>query len=160
MTDSHWNSKGAFEAYLGFSKLFNLPTPEVNFQHGSTHKGDIISIAELEKYPLHPEDNWDIVWKKEPTWAEKEIPVDHQTPNGSVFGLTSIVTNQNPLSDKYVWVVGDSFSVSLRQYFNATFKEVHYIGHWSEKLKDLPVYLTKSNKKPDMIVIVRVERTF
>jgi hypothetical protein len=70
------------------------------------------------------------------------------------------VSNQNPLSTKYVWVVGDSFTGALKQYFNATFKEVRYVGQWGDKLKNLPADLAKADKKPDMIIIVRVERSF
>lgn len=156
MTNTHWNNKGAFLAYSGFSKRLGLPVPEVEFQHGSTHSGDLINIAKLKNFPLHAEDNWDVVWKNKPVWTEKEIPDEQKT----AFGAASIVTNKNPLSNKYIWVVGDSFTGSLRQYFNATFKEVHYVGHWDHKLKDLPADLTKADKKPDMIIIVRVERSF
>ena len=157
MTNTHWNDKGAFLAYSGFSKLLGLPVPQVEFQHnGSTHRGDLIEISKLKDFPLHAEDNWHVVWKNKPVWTEKEIPNEQKTS----FGAATIVVNHNPLSKKYVWVVGDSFTGSLRQYFNATFKEVHYLGHWTDKLKDLPAELTKADKKPDMIIIVRVERTF
>jgi hypothetical protein len=57
-------------------------------------------------------------------------------------------------------VVGDSFTRALRQYFNSTFKEVRYFGQWNEKLTNLPADLARADKKPDMIVIVRVERSF
>jgi hypothetical protein len=156
MTDTHWNDKGAFLAYAGFSKLFDLPVPQVKFQHGSPHSGDLIVIAKLKEFPLHAEDNWDVIWDNKPVWTETEIPDQEKTS----FGAASIVRNQNPLSDKYIWVVGDSFSASLRKYFNATFKEVHYIGHWDKKYKKLPDDLAKAGRKPDMVVIVRVERYF
>jgi len=156
MTNTHWNNKGAFLAYSGFSKIFGLPVPQVEFRHGSTHSGDLIGISKLKDFPLHAEDNWDVVWKNKPVWTEKEIQDEQKT----AFGAATIVTNQNPLSNKYIWVVGDSFTGSLRQYFNATFKEVHYVGHWDNKFRDLPTDLTKADKKPDMIIIVRVERSF
>lgn len=156
MTDTHWNNKGAFLAYSGFSTLLGLPIPEVEFQHNSTHSGDLISISKLENFPLHPEDNWDVIWKNKPVWTEKEIPDEQKT----MFGATTIVHNKNSLLNKSIWVVGDSFSKALRQYFNATFKEVYYIGHWANKLKHLPVDLAHTEKKPDMIVVVRVERSF
>jgi len=156
MTDTHWNHKGAFLAYSEFSKLFELPIPEVSFQHTTTHKGDLIPISNLIDLPLHPEDNWDVVWKNKPILTEKEIPNEPTT----IFGPSSVVINQNPLSNKYVWVVGDSFTRSLRQYFSATFKEVRFVGHWKKKLKNLHEDLAKADKKPDMIIINRVERQF
>ena len=60
----------------------------------------------------------------------------------------------------YVWVVGDSFTGALRQYFNATFKEINYVGYWDKKLKDLPGKLINADRKPDMVIVVRVERSF
>lgn len=156
MTDTHWNNKGAFLAYAGFLKLVNLPVPEVKFQHGSTHGGDLINIAKLKKFPLHSEDNWDVVWKNKPVSARKEIPGEQKT----AFGPTEIVLNKNPLSNKYIWVIGDSFTTALKQYFNATFGEVYYVGHWGKKLKELSADLTHADRKPDMVIIVRVERSF
>ncbi|MCI5116515.1 MAG: acyltransferase [Candidatus Electrothrix sp. LOE1_4_5] len=156
MTNTHWNHKGSFLAYSGFSKALGLPVPKITFQHGSTHSGDLINIAKLTDFPLHAEDNWDVIWANKPLWTETEIPNQEKT----TFGVASIVKNHNSLSDKYIWVVGDSFTSSLRQYFNATFKEVCYIGHWSNKLRKLPEDLAKADRKPDMVVIVRVERSF
>jgi len=156
MTDTHWNNKGAYLTYSGFSRLLGLPVPQVHFQHGSTHSGDLIGISNLKDFPLHAEDNWEVTWKDKPAWTQKDIPNEKKT----TFGSAAISTNEKPLSNKYVWVVGDSFAGALRQYFNATFKEVRYIGHWAHKLRGLPADLTKADKKPDMIVIVRVERTF
>ncbi len=156
MTDTHWNNKGAFLAYSGVSKALGLPIPQVEFQHGGKHSGDLIGISKLGNFPLHPEDNWDVVWKTNPTWIQKQIP-DEQ---GTAFGAAEIVSNSKPLSSKYVWVIGDSFTGALKQYFNATFKEVRYVGHWNDKLKELSSALEKADRKPDIVFIVRVERSF
>ncbi|MCI5157982.1 MAG: hypothetical protein D3906_05980 [Candidatus Electrothrix sp. AUS1_2] len=156
MTNTHWNDKGSFLAYSGFSKLFGLPVPQIEFQHGSTHSGDLITISKLKVFPLHAEDNWDVIWANKPAWTETEIPNQEKTTSG----VASIVRSRNSLSDKYIWVAGDSFTSSLRKYFNATFKEVRYIGHWSRKLKELPGDLARADRKPDMVIIVRVERSF
>jgi hypothetical protein len=157
MTDTHWNNKGAFLAYLGFSNLFALPVPQVEFYHkGLTIAGDLIEISKLDNFPLHPEDNWDVIWKNKPVLSIKKFPNEEKTS----FGLPYISKNLHPLSNKYVWVVGDSFATHLEQYFDATFKEVRYVGHWGKKLKGLPEELTKADRKPDMIIVVRVERSF
>ena len=133
-----------------------LPVPQVKFQQGLTHSGDLIGISKLDNFPLHPEDNWDVIWKNKPVLTIKKIPNEEKTS----FELPYISTNKHSLSNKYVWVVGDSFTTRLKRYFDATFKEVRYVGHWSKKLKDLPEYLTKADRKPDMIIVVRVERSF
>ena len=156
MTDTHWNNKGAFVAYSEFLKLLALPAPNVELQQGKTHAGDLIRISKLTDFPLHAQDNWDVVWKSKPDWQEIEIHGEQKT----MLGQPTVVTNQKALSNKYVWVVGDSFTGALKQYFNATFKEVRYVGHWSQKLEGLPDELTRATRKPDMIVIVRVERSF
>lgn len=155
-TDTHWNDKGAFLAYSGLLGRLGLPIPQVGFLQASSRKGDLIGISKLDDFPLHSDDNWSVVWKNKPLWSEKVIP--NQQVTG--FGPASIVANQNPLVDKRIWVVGDSFTASLRQYFNATFREVRYVGSWGEKFKDLPADLERADKKPDMIIIVRVERSF
>ena len=156
MTDTHWNNKGAFLSYLGFSNLLNLPFPSVEFKQGNTHSGDLIGISKLQNFPLHVEDDWEVIWKNKSTWTESDIADEQKT----AFGSAKVVINSKPLSNKYVWVVGDSFTGALKQYFNATFKEVRYIGHWADKLKDLPEIMEKADRKPDLIVVIRVERSF
>lgn len=156
-TDTHWNEKGAFVAFSGLAKELSLPIPQVDFKQSSTsHIGDLIYISKLKNFPLTPLDSWEVVWKNKPISQEKEIPNEHESP----FGKPKNVTTQNSLTDKYVWVIGDSFSEGLKPYINATFKEVHYLGHWNEKLNLLSQELAKASKKPDIIIIERVERSF
>ncbi len=155
-TDTHWNNKGAFIAFIGFSKLMNLQIPNVTFTQGAMHSGDLISISKLSNFPLSTQDNWDVVWNKSPILSEKSITSEQKT----AFGDATVVVNEKPLSNLYVWVVGDSFASGLKQYLSATFKEVRYIGHWGQKLKTLPEEMIKVERKPDLIVIIRVERSF
>ena len=155
MTDTHWNFKGAYIAYAGFTKLLDLPVPQVEFRQGKPYSGDLIRISKLVDFPLHPEDNWDVVWKEKPVWIEEEVQGKPSDP----FPIAK-VTNPQPLSDQYIWVVGDSFTSALRPYLNATFKKIDYLGHWSQKLDNLAADFEKADKKPALIVIVRVERSF
>lgn len=156
MTDTHWNRKGAFLAYTGFSRLFGLPVPEIGFRQGSEYQGDLIGISKQKDFPLHAEDNWEIVWKNEPVLTEEKISNHVNGP----FGPIVSVTNRYPLSEKHIWIIGDSFNNALRPYFNAVFRKIRYVGHWSEKLDRLPSELEKAAEKPDMIVVIRVERSF
>jgi peptidoglycan/LPS O-acetylase OafA/YrhL len=156
-SDTHWNNKGAFLAYSGLSKILGLPLPKLEFTPSTiTHNGDLIGISNLKQFPLKADDNWEVVWKNKPAISEKEIQGEKKT----TFGPTTVVMNDNSLTNKYIWVCGDSFSVSLRQYLNATFKEVHYVGHSGDRLKRLPEDLAKADRKPDMIIVVKVERSF
>jgi peptidoglycan/LPS O-acetylase OafA/YrhL len=155
-TNTHWNDKGGFFVYSGFSNAMDLPIPQVEFQLNGTHAGDLLDIGKLKDFPLHPGDSWQVAWKSTPEWIEKEIPgIETQA-----YGKTAIVNNFKPLSNKKVWVSGDSFAASLRKYLNATFKEVRYVGHWDHKVKDLPQELSKVKDKPDMLIIVLSERSF
>lgn len=155
-TDTHWNNKGAYLTFAGFCRLINIQPPNVTFKQGETHSGDLIDISQLSSFPLSSLDNWDVVWNQPPVWIEKAVPNEQKT----TFGDATVVTNDKPSSSQYVWVVGDSFAGALRQYFNATFKEVRYVGHWGQKLKTLPEELVEAERKPDLVVIVRVERSF
>lgn len=155
-TDSHWNKRGAFIAFEGFARFFDFPISEVEFQKSPSFSGDLVGIAGLKEVDLSADDNWEVVWTKKPSLTEKLIPGELQTP----FGPTIVVSNRQAPINKTVWVVGDSFTTALREYFNANFKEVHYVGHWEHKLKILPLELSKAENKPDILVIVKVERSF
>jgi hypothetical protein len=41
--------------------------------------------------------------------------------------------------------------MGLRPYFNATFREIHYKGHWAETLENLRTELEKEKVKPDIL---------
>ena len=94
--------------------------------------------------------------EKSHKWTELEIPDEKL----SSFSKPSIVFNRRPLSNLKVWVIGDSFSLAQRAYFNATFREIHYLGHWGDKLRILADELKKSKDKPDIVFVIRVERSF
>lgn len=129
----------------------------MGFNQGGAYSGDLINISTLKDFPLHSFDNCDVIWmSNKPVLVEKEVPDEQKT----AFGASTFVVNDKPLSGRYVWVVGDFFAGTLKQYFNATFKEVRYVGHWAQKLNTLPEELMKAERKPDFIVIVRVERSF
>lgn len=156
-TDTHWNNKGAFITFSGFSKLLGTPIPKIDLiQSRTPFGGDLLEMTNQKDFPLNPDDSWDIVWKSKTIISETDIPNEKIT----IFGSTSVVINENALSDKYVWVCGDSFSRTLRQFLNATYREVRYVGHWSDKLKTMPEELSKTNRKPDIIIIEKVERSF
>lgn len=155
-TDTHWNNKGAYITFVGFARLLKIHFPNVSLKQGTTHSGDLIGISKLKDFPLNSKDNWDVVWKETPVWTEQQIPYEQKTTNGAA----TLVSNDKPLSNQYVWVVGDSFAGTLKQYFNVTFQKVRYVGNWGQKLKTLPEEIIRADRKPDLIIIVRVERSF
>jgi peptidoglycan/LPS O-acetylase OafA/YrhL len=155
-TDTHWNSKGAYLAYMGLLKELRLNSPVVAFSAGDPRKGDLIDIAGLTNFPLHSDDNWIFKMADMGNLTVEELqdePLDS-------FGPKVLVKNSMPLNNMTVWVVGDSFITPLRPYLNATFKEVRYIGHWSQKLNSLASVLRMADEKPDLVLIEKVERSF
>ena len=155
-TDTHWNQKGSFIAFQGFLNLMDIDVPEVTFEPGAPHKGDLVEIASLHDFPVKYGDNWDTKWKKIPSLKSTLLPRKSWTS----FAKTEIKKNNEPISNKVIWVVGDSFLSSLKPYLNSTFKEVRYINKLHRKLHLLPRYLRDELEKPDYILIVKVERKF
>ncbi|MFD1193347.1 acyltransferase family protein [Seohaeicola saemankumensis] len=155
-TDTHWNNKGAFRVFSILAERMGWRVPEVSFREGKSHSGDLIAISELESFPITAGDNWQIEWARDPDLETKHLANQPETS----FGRTEIVMNNAPLSEQTVWIIGDSFTNAIAPYINATFKEVHYLGHWNSKLSTLPQDLTSAKKKPDLIIVIRVERSF
>ena len=155
-TDTHWNDKGAFFSFQGFLQKFSIPSPDVYFTQGKNHVGDLIGISGLEKFPLDSKDDWKVIWQKRQV-LENVVLQDKVLTS---FGAIEYVNNEQFISNKRIWVIGDSSSSGMRQFFNATFRHVHYVGHWSERLGTLQEDLANASFKPDMVVVIRVERSF
>ena len=129
-TNTHWNQKGAYLSFASLMDSLSIRYPKVNFFLEGTHRGDLIKISKLNDFPVHTGDNY-----------KYEI----------------LPGTQNDMS---VWVVGDSFVTAIRPYIGATFKNVSYIGHPRDKVNSLPSELISATEKPDLVLIVRVERAF
>ena len=155
-TDTHWNNKGAFLAYGDLLKQVGSPIPKVSFSLGSSYKGDLVGISKLEKFPLHADDNWNFTIDQNFNLERQKI---QNLPLSEAFGEQEVVVNSNPLSNMRVWVVGDSFTRALKPYIESTFREVNYLGHLTERLRNLSSDLDSASK-PDLVIIVRVERSF
>ncbi len=156
-TDTHWNSKGALLSLKGLLEKLGIPAPKVTFSEGPARRGDLIKISGLEDFPLRPGDNWDFTFDRDFKLERQAIT---GVPESDAFGAQDVLFNSNPLSDKRVWIIGDSFTQAQRPFLNATFAEVHYIGPWTDLLQDLPEMLVDADKKPDLIIVIRVERSF
>jgi len=156
-TGTHWNNKGAYIAFINMLKKLGLEGPTVKFSLQETIPGELIEISKLNNFPL----------KNGDTWLAK---IDHKyelirsknsyIATNEAFGDQEVVYNSNPIINKKIWVTGDSFTNAMRSYFNATFSEVHYLGHWNKRLKGLSSDLEKASTKPDIVIIVKVERFF
>jgi peptidoglycan/LPS O-acetylase OafA/YrhL len=155
-TDTHWNSKGAYLSLQRLLSMYSIPVPKVKFQMGNPYSGDLIAISKQKNFPLDTQSNWEVLWKDQPSWTLRDVSGEE----ARIFGNAKKSTNQRPISDKTIWVIGDSFSFAMMEFLNATFKEVVYLGHWSQKLEMLPSFFDEVKKRPDLVIIVRVERSF
>lgn len=156
-TDSHWNSKGAYIAYTAFLKELGIPPIDVTFTLINSKYGDIADIAGLKKKDLtfHNDDNFEVSFNSPQDVKCTYIGFTHIS-----FGNNEDCINSLAPIDKKVWVIGDSFSIALREYFSATFKNVYFMGHWHEQLPILPKEIAESKEKPDIVVIVKIARSF
>lgn len=158
-TDTHWNQKGSLLAWQGLAKRLFLPELNVQLRTAATpHVGDLIGISGLKDFPLDMEDNFELVWFDQSELVT--LPPLFESQKSTL--PAQIVRNAKALTEKYVWVVGDSFTDGLSPYINATFQETYYVGHSDHLLPEnkLLRLLEETDKKPDLIILVRVERSF
>ena len=156
-TDTHWNEKGSFIALNNLLSKLGYIGPKVEFSMRDTIAGDLIKISKIKDYKLENGDSW-LANIDHSYFLTKDV--NQEAAINEAFGNQEIVYNSNPIVDKQIWVVGDSFTDALKPYLNATFREVHYVGHWRDKLNILSSDLRKSQTKPDIILIIKAERTF
>ena len=156
-TDTHWNDKGAFYAFQNLMSKLGFSIPNVDFSLVDSTRGDLTRISGLHDYPLSNDDTWEVNIRRIYD-LEKSSISDAQAPDS--FGRREVVVNSNPLVDEEVWIVGDSFTKALKPYLESTFRTVRYVGHWGVSLEGLADDLRKAPKKPDLVIVVRLERTF
>jgi peptidoglycan/LPS O-acetylase OafA/YrhL len=159
-TDTHWNSKGSYLAFAAIMEKLDLRYPRIQFSLAGERRGDLIGISKLTDFVIHKDDNW------RPNSRSDEMleiaPNMQQKDPDNIFNTDweGVVKNKQGLNDLSVWVLGDSFAASVKPYINASFSNVKYLGHWHSNIDALPSMLLESTEKPDLVLIVRVERSF
>jgi len=139
-TDTHWNARGAYEAFEGFRTWAGLPElPPLSFDKAPAYDGDLLVIGAYTSFPLSVGDNFTLDWS---------VPL-------SLHDEGDVITNARAVSEKTAWVFGDSFAAALRPYMAATFKDVRFFKH-----EDFEAAMVSQLSKPDMILWVIVERNF
>lgn len=134
-----------------------LQAPNVEFKQSKKKiSGSLIRLSKLNDFPLKDDDDWNYKMLDDSQITRIELKNQAKDP----FRWRGKVLNEKALNDISVWVIGDSFTTSIRPFIEALFKEVSYIGHWNKKLKSLPSELADSAEKPDLIIVVRAERSF
>lgn len=157
-TDSHWNARGAFYSWELLLNSFYIKYPNLEFRSGPAYKGDLIGVSKLQEYPVFPGDNWIAHWQNGMSWKTEILAPDANKPEAS----SEVAFNSNPVSGSYknVWIVGDSFTDAIKPYGYSTFERVTYLAYYRENLPLLVEQIKTSTEKPDLIIIVRVERNF
>ena len=139
--DTHWNQLGA---YIGFRALlkegFNYDLPKLDSlnikEEQSKGKGDLVSMVKLDKYyPYLTE------------YSIKEYDDIQTIPNKDYV-------NPNPLINKSVLVIGDSFSSALKKYLTKTFTKVSVVLRKDYSIDKFEKF------KPDVVIFESVGRLF
>ena len=179
-TDSHWNEKGAYIAFTAMMEKLGLKYPtNLQFYLEGEFKGDIVTkISKIKNFSLHPDDNWnqntltDVGWEIIPDQyyqADSNIfktilsrikilrnPMfESQNEDPLEYFWSGVVKNTQGLNDLVVWVPGDSFTNSLKRYLNASFTNVRYMDPGK-----IDAELSASGEKPNLVIVVKVERSF
>ena len=141
-TDTHWNDRGAYEAFAGFREYAGLPAlPSLFFAAAPPFRGDLVYSGGYgyTSFPLSAGDNFTLHWA---------VPFVPHEADG-------LITNNHATSNKTAWVFGDSFAMALRPYIEATFKEVRFFRHG-----DFEAAVASQDSKPDIVLWITVERDF
>jgi hypothetical protein len=155
-TDTHWNARGAFYSWDLLLNSLNIKYPNLEFRSGPAYKGDLIGVSKLQEYPVLPGDNWIADWPNEISWKTKILAPDANKPGAS----SEVAFNSNPVSRNYknVWLIGDSFTEAIKPYAYSTFERVTYKTLNIGNLPLLVEQIKTFTAKPDLIIIVQVER--
>ncbi len=159
-TDTHWNQKGAYLAFAAIMDTLDLKYPEIQFRLEGVRKGDLIEISNLTDFVLPTNDNW---IQNSLTDEGLEIAPNLRQQNPDDMYATDwegVVKNAEGLNDLSVWVLSDSFAHAIKPYLNASFSTVRYLGHWGSNKDVLPTIISEASEKPDLLFMVRVERSF
>jgi hypothetical protein len=139
-TDTHWNARGAYEAFEGFRKWAGFPElPPLSLEEAPEFKGDLVDIGGYKNFPLSVGDNFTLHWSVPPSLHEEG----------------GLIKNVHAASEKTVWVFGDSFARALSPYITATFKEVRFFWHG-----EFGKAISSDFPRPNMILWIIVERNF
>jgi hypothetical protein len=155
-TDTHWNLAGSYVAACGVARICGVPIPEVEFRAGPLFTGGLVELRTLEDTPVFAGDHWLPYMDGVPLGAaEVEIdPVVRQ-------GVLGVVQNEGASSGLHAWVWGDSVLGGLRPYFENMFQQVTYKGHWQRgAVAEEISHLDAAEVRPDVVIMVRVERSF
>lgn len=102
-TDTHWNLRGAFEAFEGFRQVMHLPPlPSLDFAEGGIYSGDLVGIGGFQRFLPASGDAPELHWRIAPA---------------------------RPVSRKTAWIFADSFGEALRPYMTAMFTDAQFYKH-------------------------------
>lgn len=146
--DTHWNALGAYIAFESLLKSFN------KLGIDGTAKpllSEMITTAGLIGQDMHPTDkdmSYHVSFMDDRSFEKKEI-----VPNKVI-----VYENQNPLVDKVILIIGDSFAGEIIPYIAKVYRRVINIP---AGVKDLSFYQDIATEyMPNLVVHELVERYF
>ena len=143
--DTHWNNYGAF---IAFQKLMEKTEPNnnINFENVETEKRQLeFNNEDLTKMTgiknVFKDESYNVKYLE-----DKEI---NKIKNDYYFLETY---NDNPIIDKNIMIIGDSFRFAMQNYLSKTYRVVASMDRNVYKTEMIEKY------KPDIIVLQNVER--
>jgi hypothetical protein len=143
--DTHWGEYGAYWGYQEIMRHLNKdfkisPYKISNWKMKEKNDGDL-----LRMYNYHPKDEKSTYYK---------IPKHTVSKNCTSKGVVDKIHCENPLGKGRVFVLRDSFSTNLLEYYARTFAKTDLFGRYNITKADLELIA----KQYDIIILENVER--
>lgn len=168
-TDTHWNARGAYEAFLILLGWLQEVDPQLqwpyadslSFQEIPSRHGDLVTMLGVQT-PLGGHDNWqvlcaplaaqNIVIRKGDT--EEVKPLLHTMVELSP--QPTFIHNSDALYQRKVFFIRDSFGFELGPYLSALFSDVIILHYNYAEDMDVASFLREQNI--DLVLYEQVER--
>lgn len=157
VTDTHWNNYGAFIAFINllpqldssFSSI--LKKEDISFEPLQSIRGDLSKMGNFIFKEKDYHDNFKPLYKNTPLTTPHAVETENKE--------TSVkhIYNPDALTDKTVWIIGDSFSIALQQYFTLFFKNYYFVHNNTFNPSAMKDY---KEIHADYVIFEYVERRF
>jgi hypothetical protein len=148
--DTHWNQYGA---YVGYLEIMNHITKDFKIKPYVVHSWQMNPHGGVLRQMLgdaYVEDKAPVLYKEPVHTVAKNCAVQASSAGGSEYRIDC----ENPRGKGKVFVLRDSFSIDLLEYYARTFAKVTAV--WRYDIT--PEYLDLIDKQFDIVILENVER--
>lgn len=150
--DTHWNNYGAFIEFCAIMKKIE-PNNNIDFENVEAKKGklelaneDLTKITGIKN--VFKDENYNVKYLEDKKFSK--IVLNKEVQDSNYY--TIITQNDNPIINKTIMIIGDSYRSAMIQYFAKTYKTCISIHRYKYKPQMVRKY------KPDIIVLENIER--